>query len=95
MPAAWRVRESARLAPSSRRIGASWSVRSEAPDGREFRTTIDVSRAAIDQLEHGSVATDTRQALRTQGPSCVEAAVKRNLEPPARILCTASGCKAR
>jgi hypothetical protein len=61
----------------------------------EFQTTIDVSRAAMDQLERGEVAAETRQALRTQGRSCVEALVKRNIDPPERILCTASGCKPR
>jgi hypothetical protein len=56
---------------------------------------VDVSRAAIDQLENGLVADETRLALRTQGRSPVEAAVKRGDDPPARIVCTPSRCKAR
>jgi hypothetical protein len=89
------VRESARVTPSSKSIGASWSVRSSAPDGREVWTSVDVFRAAMSQLEDGSVAADTRLALRTQGRSPVEAAVKRGAGPPARIICSASGCQAR
>jgi hypothetical protein len=92
---AWRVRESARLVPSSESIGASWSIRSTSRDEREVWTTVDVSLATIGQLEKGSVADDTRLALRTQGRSPVEAAVKRGDHPPARIVCTPSGCKAR
>jgi hypothetical protein len=90
----WRVRESARLAPSSKSIGASWSIRSTAPDGREVWTRVDVSLAAMNQLVNGPVADETRLALRTQGRSPVEAAVKRGDEPPARIVCSAFGCKA-
>jgi hypothetical protein len=56
---------------------------------------VDVSRAAIDQLEDGLVVDETRLALRTQGRSPVEAAVKRGDDPPARIVCSASGCKTR
>ena len=89
------MRESARVTPSSKSIGASWSIRSSAPDGREVWTTVDVSLAVIGQLEKGSVAADTRLALRTQGRSPVEAAVKRGADPPARIVCSASGCRAR
>jgi hypothetical protein len=91
----WRVRESARLTPNSRRIGASWSIRSTEHDGSEVRTTVDVSRAAIERLEGGVVADDTRLALRTQGRSPVEAAVKHGDDPPVRIVCTPSGCKVR
>jgi hypothetical protein len=91
----WTVRESARVAPSSKSIGASWSVRSTAPEGREFWTSVDVSLAAMSQLNHGLVADATRLALKTQGRSPVEAAVKRGNEPPARIVCSAFGCKAR
>jgi hypothetical protein len=91
----WRVRESARVTPSSKSIGAAWLIRSQAPDGREVWTSVDVSLAAMDQLENGSVADETRLALRTQGRSPVEAAVKRGDDPPARIVCSASGCKAR
>ena len=91
----WRVRESARLTASSKSIGAYWSVRSTASDGREVWTSVDVSRAAMSQLENGSVAAETRLALRTQGRSPVEAAVKRGDDPPARIVCSPSGCKAR
>ena len=91
----WRVRESTRLAPSSRNIGASWSIRSTAQDGSEVETTVDVSRAAIERLRDGAVADDTRLALRTGGRSPVEAAVKRGDDPPARITCTPTGCKAR
>jgi hypothetical protein len=91
----WRVRESARLTPSSKSIGASWSIRSTFRDGRDVWTTVDVSLAAMGQLENGSVADDTRLALRTQGRSAVEAAVKRGEDPPERIICSASGCKRR
>jgi hypothetical protein len=49
----------------------------------------------MNRLESGDVADATRQALRTQGRSPVEAAVKRGDEPPARIVCTPTGCKAR
>jgi hypothetical protein len=91
----WRVRESTRLTPGSKSVGASWSIRSTAGDGREVWTRVDVSRAAIDQLEDGLVVDETRLALRTQGRSPVEAAVKRGDDPPARIVCSASGCKTR
>jgi hypothetical protein len=47
------------------------------------------------QLENGVVADDTRLALRTQGRSAVEVAVKRGDHPPARIVCSATGCRAR
>src|SRR4029450_13924672 len=97
------VRESAALSPSSRSIGASWSIRSTSTDGqREVWTSVDVSLAAMGQLENGGVADgtgavwtsvewslaamgqlengvvadDTRLALRTQGRSAVEVAVK-------------------
>jgi hypothetical protein len=91
----WRVRESARLTPTSRSIGASWSIRSTSRDGQQVWTTVDVSRVAIDALEDGVVADDTRLALRTQGRSPVETAVKRGGDPPARIVCAPSGCKIR
>jgi hypothetical protein len=91
----WTVRESTRLTPSSQSIGASWSVRSSTRDGRETATIVDVFLAAMNQLAKGEVAQDTRLALRTQGRSPVEAAVKRGDDPPARIVCSASGCQAR
>jgi hypothetical protein len=91
----WRVRESTRLTPSSKSIGASWSIRSTARDGREVWTRVEVSRAAMERLEDGVVANETRLALRTQGRSSVVAAVKRGEDPPARIVCTPSRCKAR
>ena len=56
---------------------------------------MDISRAAMDRVENGLVADDTRLALKTQGRSPVEAAVKRGGHPPARTLCMLSGCKAR
>jgi hypothetical protein len=56
---------------------------------------VDVYLAAMNQLAKGSVANDTRLALRTQGRGAVEAIVKRGDDPPARIVCSASGCKAR
>ena len=40
----------------------------------------DVSREAMNRLERGDVADATRQALRTQGRSPVEAAVKQGDE---------------
>ena len=95
MASGWTVRESARVTPSSKSIGASWSVRSQAPDGREAWTRVDVYLAAMNQLAKGSVANDTRSALRTQGRGPVEAIVKRGGDPPARIVCSASGCTAR
>ena len=91
----WRVRESTRLTPSSKSIGASWSVRSSARDGEDVITVVEVYSAAMSQLEKGAVAQDTRLALRTQGRSPVEAVVKRGGDPPARIICSASGCKTR
>jgi hypothetical protein len=56
---------------------------------------VDVYLAAMNQLEKGSVATDTRLALKTQGRSPVEALVKRGDDAPARIVCSATGCTAR
>jgi hypothetical protein len=95
MALGWTVRESTRLTPSSKSIGASWSVRSQARDGQEASTIVDVYLAAMNQLAKGSVATETRQALRTQGRGPVEAIVKSGADPPARIVCSASGCTAR
>jgi hypothetical protein len=74
----WRVRESTRLASSSKSIGASWSIRSTAGDGRKVWTRVDVSRAAIGQLENAVVANETRLALRTQGRSPVEVEYPRD-----------------
>ena len=91
----WRVRESKRVAPEKKDVWASWSVRSTTADGREIWTRVDVSREAMKRLERGEVADATRQALRTQGRSPVEAAVKRGEDPPALIVCTPTGCKAR
>jgi hypothetical protein len=91
----WRVRESRRVEPDKRNVWASWSVRSTASDGREIWTRVDVSRDAMNRLESGVVADATRQALRTQGRSPVEAAVKRGEDPPDHIVCTPTGCKAR
>jgi hypothetical protein len=91
----WTVRESTRLTPNSQSIGASWSVRSSTRDGRETTTVVEVFVAAMNQLAKGEVAQDTRLALRTQGRSPVEALVKRGDDPPARIVCSASGCQAR
>lgn len=92
----WTVRESTRVPLSSQSIGASWSVRtSRASDGRDAWTLVDVYLAVIKELENGSVANDTRLALKTQGRSAVEAVIKRGDDPPARIVCSASGCKAR
>jgi hypothetical protein len=48
----------------------------------------------MNRLENGAVADDTRLALRTQGRSPVEAAVKRGNDPPEHIVWT-PGCKAR
>jgi|SRR6187401_1440603 hypothetical protein len=95
MGGGWRVRESTRLSPERRSVWASWSVRSTGSDGREVSTRVDVSRDAMERLEQGSVADETRQALRTQGRSPVETAVKRGDDPPARIVCTPTGCRAR
>jgi hypothetical protein len=91
---AWRVRESVRADPGSKDVGASWKVRVEAEDGRRASTIVDVSRTAMDTLEFGPVADDTRMALRTQGPAAVENAVRRGDEPPARIVCSTEGCRA-
>ena len=91
---AWRVRESVRADPGSRDVGASWAVRLTAEDGREASTIVDVSRTAIASLESGSVADDTRMALRTQGRTAVEKLVRRGEEPPARIICSTEGCRA-
>jgi hypothetical protein len=91
---AWRVRESVRADPGSKDVGASWAVRVEAEDGRQASTIVDVSRTAMDTLEFGSVADDTRMALRTQGRTAVENAVRRGDDPPARIICSPEGCRA-
>jgi hypothetical protein len=91
----WTVRESTRVTPSSKSIGASWSVRSQTRDGRETSTLVEVYLAVMSQLAKGSVANDTRLALRRQGRAPVEAVVKRSDDPPPRIVCSASGCKAR
>ena len=91
----WTVRESTRVPLSSKSIGASWSVRSTARDGRETFTIVDVYLAAMSQLAKGVVAQDTRLALRTQGRGPVEFVVKRGGDPPARIVCSASGCRAQ
>jgi hypothetical protein len=40
---------------------------STAPDEREMWTCVDVSRDAMERLERGAVADETRLALRTQG----------------------------
>jgi hypothetical protein len=95
MASEWTVRESTRATPSSESIGASWSVRCTTRDGREVVTVVEVALAVMHQLEKGSVAKDTRAALATQGRGPVEAVVKRGEDPPARILCSASGCQAR
>jgi hypothetical protein len=91
----WRVRESKRVPPEKKDVWASWSVRSTTTEGREVWTRVDVTRDAMKRLESGEVADATRQALRTQGRSPVEATVKRGEDPPARIVCTPTGCKAR
>jgi hypothetical protein len=91
---AWRVRESVRADPGSKDVAASWTVRLEAEDGRQASTIVDVSRTAMDTLEFGSVADDTRMALRTQGRTAVENVVRRGDEPPARITCSTEGCRA-
>jgi hypothetical protein len=90
----WRVRESVRADPGSKDMGASWIVRLEADDGRETSTVVDVARTAMAALEHGTVANDTRMALRTQGRSAVEAIVRAREEPAARIVCSIEGCRA-
>jgi hypothetical protein len=91
---AWKVRESARADPGSTDVGASWSVRLEAEDGRQVFTVVDVSRDAMDNLERGSVADDTRMALRTQGRSAAKDLVLGDDDPPARIFCSTEGCRA-
>jgi len=91
---AWKVRESVRADPGSKDVAASWTVRLEAEDGRQASTIVDVSRTAMDTLEFGSVADDTRMALRTQGRAAVENVVRRGDEPPARIICSTEGCRA-
>jgi len=91
---AWRVRESVRADPGSKDVGASWVVRLEADDGRQASTVVDVSRTAMASVERGTVATDTRMALRTQGRSAVEALVRGGDDPSARILCSMQGCRA-
>ena len=92
----WRGRSGNRCAanPGSKDVAASWAVRLVADDGREASTIVDVSRTALDSLEFGSVADDTRMALRTQGRAVVENAVRRGEEPPARIICSTQGCRA-
>ena len=90
---AWKVRESVRANPGSKDVAASWAVRLVAEDGREASTIVDVSRTAMDTLEFGSVADDTRMALRTQGRAVVEKVVRKGDEPPARIICTTEGCR--
>jgi hypothetical protein len=90
----WRVRESARADPGSKDVGASWVVRLEASDGRQASTIVDVSRTAIASLAGGTVADDTRMALRTQGRSAVEAFVRGGREPAMRIICSTDGCRA-
>jgi hypothetical protein len=78
----------------SKDVGASWLVRLEADDGREASTVVDVSGTAMASLERGTVANDTRMALRTQGRSALEALVRSGEEPPARIVCSTEGCRA-
>lgn len=94
----WTVRESARANPGSKDVAASWSVRLEAEDGRQATTVVDVSGTAMAILETGAVAHETRMALRTQGRSAVQSAVKSlgrgNDDPPARIICSTEGCRA-
>jgi hypothetical protein len=57
----------------------------DAADGREAWPRVDVSREAMNRLENGAVADDTRLAVRTQGRSPVEAAVKRRGDPPPQV----------
>jgi hypothetical protein len=47
----------------------------------------------MDTLEFGSVADETRMALRTQGRAAVKNVVRRGDEPPARIICSTEGCR--
>jgi hypothetical protein len=56
-----------RADPGSNDVAASWTVRLEAEDGRQASTIVDVSRTAMDTLEFGSVADETRMALRNAG----------------------------
>lgn len=91
---AWKVRESVRANPGSKEVGASWSVRLEAEDGRQAATIVDVSRAAMDVLETGTVSDDTRMALRTQGRSAAKDLVRGDDDPPPRIVCSTEGCRA-
>jgi hypothetical protein len=97
-PVAWKVRESVRAKPGSKDVGASWLVRLTAENGREAWTVVDVSGTAMAVLESGTVAHETRAALRTQGRSAVESAVKSlgrgDDNPPARIVCSTEGCRA-
>ena len=69
-------------------------IRLDGDDGRQVSTVVGVSRSAIASLEGGTVANDTRMALRTQGRSAVEAIIRRGEEPPARIVCSTQGCQA-
>ena len=91
----WTVRESKRVTPSTESVGASWSVRCSARDGRETVTIVEVELAVMSRLAKGSVAKDTRAALTTQGRGPVETFVKRGDDPPARIVCSVSGCQTR
>jgi hypothetical protein len=88
------VRESVRADPGSKDVGASWVVRLEADDGRQASTVVDVSRTAMASLERGTVANDTRMALRTQVRSAVKALVRGGEDPSARIVCSTQGCRA-
>lgn len=83
-----------RADPGTKDVGASWLVRLQADDGREASTVVDVSRTAMTSLERGTVANETRMALRTQGRSALEALVRSGEEPPARIVCSTQGCRA-
>jgi hypothetical protein len=80
--------------PGSKEVGASWVVRLEADDAQEASTGVDVSRTAMAALEHGTVANETRMALRTQGRNAVEALARRRDEPAVRILSSTDGCRA-
>jgi hypothetical protein len=86
-----------RAEPGSTDVGASWLVRLTAEDGRQATTVVDVSGTAMAILENGTVADETRMALRTQGRRSVQSAVK-NLargddDPPARIIRLTEGCR--
>ena len=92
----WRGKSGSRewANPGSKDVAASWAVRLVAEDGREASTIVDVSRTAMDTLEFGSVADDTRMARRrTQGRAVVEKVVRKGHDPPARIICTPEGCR--